>query len=113
MLYLSLCKISIFFIKPCYSKIASCPIKLGESLAAGLPVLTNYGIGDVEKIVESNNIGVVIKNFGKEEYLKAIRRMQEMLLDKDISNRCKKIARDYFSLDKAIDKYSRIYNIIS
>jgi len=110
---LSLCAFSIFFIKPCYSKLASCPTKLGESLAAGLPVLTNYGIGDVDKIVEPNGVGVVVKSFVQDQYRAAVKDMERLLSDKALPDRCRAVAADYFSLEKAVEKYDRIYNTLS
>ena len=38
----------LFFIKPCFSKQASSPTKLGEMLAMGLPVIANGGVGDLD-----------------------------------------------------------------
>jgi len=59
------------FIRACYSKLASSPTKVAEYLAAGLPVITNAGIGDCDRMIEGNDIGVVIKNFSEPEYLRA------------------------------------------
>ncbi|MBI3087426.1 MAG: glycosyltransferase [Candidatus Omnitrophica bacterium] len=43
--------VSLYFIHPSYAKRSSCPTKLGESLAAGLPILTNAGIGDQDDLI--------------------------------------------------------------
>ncbi|MEI9956314.1 MAG: hypothetical protein WDM90_08440 [Ferruginibacter sp.] len=48
-LLLSLSQFSVFFIKPCYSKQSSSPTKHGEIMAMGIPLITNSGVGDVEK----------------------------------------------------------------
>ncbi|MBR9885849.1 MAG: glycosyltransferase family 4 protein, partial [Oceanospirillales bacterium] len=37
----------IFFIRPAWSKRASCPTRMGEFLACGKPCLANGGVGDV------------------------------------------------------------------
>ena len=44
---------SIFFIKPSYSKTASYPTKLAESLACGLPVICNENVGDLNIFAEN------------------------------------------------------------
>ena len=49
-LYISLANASVFFIKPSYSKKASSATKLGELLAMNVPVVTNGGWGDVERM---------------------------------------------------------------
>ena len=43
--------VSVFFIKKCFSKIASCPTKFAESLAMGKPVIVaNHG-GGIEQVI--------------------------------------------------------------
>src|SRR5690348_4706195 len=56
---LSFSKYSVFFIKPCYSKQSSSPTKHGETMAMGIPVITNDGVGDVANIVEKYQSGIV------------------------------------------------------
>ena len=55
------------FIKPCRSKIASSPTKVGEYLAAGLPVIANAGIGDLdapaERAGDDGAVGVLVEPF--------------------------------------------------
>ncbi|OFY93460.1 MAG: hypothetical protein A3K10_17920, partial [Bacteroidetes bacterium RIFCSPLOWO2_12_FULL_31_6] len=46
-LLLSLSHLSIFFIKPVYSKKASSPTKQGEIMGMGIPLICNDGVGDV------------------------------------------------------------------
>lgn len=44
--------ISLFLIKPSYSKQASSPTKLAELLACGIPVLCNEEVGDIKFLTE-------------------------------------------------------------
>ena len=67
---LSLSQYSLFFIKPCYSKLSSSPTKHGEIMAMGIPVITNAGVGDVKEIVERYNAGLVLETFTREEFRK-------------------------------------------
>src|SRR5206468_9429079 len=57
---LSFSNYSVFFIKPCYSKMSSSPTKHGEIMAMGIPVITNSGVGDVEEIIEKYKSGFVV-----------------------------------------------------
>lgn len=108
--YLNAADIGISFIKPCFSKIASCPTKFAESLACGLPVVINSGIGDTDEIVREHRIGVVIENFNIGEYKKNIEEIK-MLLEEGygLRDRCRKVAKNYFSLKEGIEKYFQIY----
>lgn len=109
--YIKLAEIGIFFIKPVFSKRSSCPTKFAEYLACGLPVLINSGIGDTDKIVEQHKLGVVINEFSKETYLSKINILLELIKEKDlISERCRKVAQEVFSLDKGVSRYFDIYN---
>ena len=106
---LSFSKYSIFFIKECYSKISSSPTKHGEIMAMGIPVITNAGVGDVKEIVEKYNSGFVLKDLNKENY----KDCADMLLKKSFNE--KKIregAIDFYSLEKAIQKYHNVYEYI-
>ena len=106
--------IGISFIKPVSSKRASSPTKIGEYLACGLPVITNSGVGDVEEMVNSERVGVVIRKFTQDEYSEKIKDVMELLREDSISDRCRKAAESRLSLDTAIDSYSRIYeNLIA
>ena len=100
----------IFFIKPCFSKAASCPTKFAEYLACGLPVIISRGIGDTERIVKENNIGVVVEDFSAIEYKRAIFKLNELLIERDsLRDRCRKVAEKYFSLQEGVEKYFSAY----
>lgn len=100
----------IFFIKPSLSKRSSCPIKFAEYLACGLPVVLNLNVGDTDKILERNKVGVVIKVFNREEYVICARDLQEMMKSRDsLINRCYNTAKSLFSLDFGVEKYYQVY----
>ena len=60
--------LGIFFIKPVYSKIASCATKLGEFLSCGVPCITNRGIGDHNEILTNSRTGIVLNDFSHSRY---------------------------------------------
>jgi glycosyltransferase involved in cell wall biosynthesis len=108
---LSLSAISIFFIKAVYSKKASCPTKLGETLCMGIPVICNSGVGDVDEIIKSCGSGILIRDFKVDAYEKAIAQIDAML---DLSKQSiRASAIPYFSLDAGVEKYERIYRELS
>ena len=59
---------SLFFIRPAYSKQASCATKFAESLACGVPVIVNQGIGDQDALLKNHHIGISVPNFSKKDY---------------------------------------------
>lgn len=103
----------IFFINP-YKRYNSSPIKYGEYLACGLPVVINSGIGDTDSITEKEGVGVVIREFSEDNYRIASKKIINLLRDKDrLRQHCKDIAQKYFSLEEGIDKYLAIYQKLS
>lgn len=112
--WLSIADTSIFFIKPSFSKKSSCPTKFSESLACGLPVVINSGIGDMEKYVNSYNIGVMVERFTRDEYTRAINRLFKILENKDnLNHNCRMVAEEYFSLKRGTEKYWSIYQMLN
>lgn len=102
--------INISFIKPVYSKISSSPTKLGEVLSMGIPVITNSGVGDVEKIVNDARGGYVLHQFTDEAFDKAIDAIPE-LLEKDPAAIRERISK-YYALDVGVEKYISCYKQI-
>lgn len=109
-LYLSFSNFSLFFIKPCYSKISSSPTKHGEIMAMGIPVITNSGVGDVKDIVQKYNAGYVIDDFSDASFMKVIEKLaSKPFFDHDS---IRKGAEEFYSLDNAIRSYAEVYGKI-
>lgn len=100
---------SIFFIKPSFSKQASCATKFAESLACGVPVVVNSGIGDHDSHVRENRVGVVLEDFDSGSLNEAVAGMEFLLEDPGLAARCRELAERGFSLDGAVEKYLRLY----
>ena len=98
-----------FFIKPIPSKRASCPTKFAEGLASGLPVVCNRGIGDLDDVVETEGVGVLVDDFSEIAYSAAARRLKSLLEDPDLSQRCRRLAETRYSVDLGADAYHALY----
>ena len=107
---LSLSNYSIFFIKPCYSKLSSSPTKHGEIMAMGIPVITNSGVGDVKEIVNKYHGGYVLDDFTD----KAFDAVVDSILGKKIfdADEIRNGAIEFYSLEKAVEQYTAIYREI-
>ncbi|MDR3667494.1 MAG: glycosyltransferase [Ignavibacteriaceae bacterium] len=86
----------------------SAPIKFGEYLASGLPVLLMDEIGDTAEITRKYNSGVIIKD-EKELFEKGINEIIELSSQPDIKERCRKAAEQELSLKFSAQKYYSIY----
>jgi glycosyltransferase involved in cell wall biosynthesis len=79
-------------------------------MAMGIPVITNAGVGDVEEITTKYNAGIVLKNLNAAEYERAA----TLIAGEKKFNKEEIIegAREYYDLDKAIEKYLGVYRKI-
>jgi hypothetical protein len=99
--------INVSFIKPVYSKLSSSPTKLGEVLSMGIPVISNSGVGDVEKIIRNVGGGFVFHKFSDEEYQQLLSDLP--LLLKSDPKKIRDKATEYYSLEKGIELYYNSY----
>jgi glycosyltransferase involved in cell wall biosynthesis len=97
-----------FFIRPTPAKRASCPTKLGEALATGLPVAANPGIGDVDQLL-GNGVGVLVPEFAEHSYEAAARQLAQLLEDPATAGRCRRLAEERFDVRAAVFAYHDLY----
>jgi glycosyltransferase involved in cell wall biosynthesis len=108
--YLSRARLGLSFRKPTFSQIAASPTKIPEYLAAGLPVVSNSGIGDTDELLESERVGVLVREFNPEAYAHAAREALRLAAEPGVGERCAAAARKYFDL-KAVGGalYAQVY----
>jgi len=99
----------VFFIKPAYSKRASAPTKLGEFLGCGVPCLGNSGVGDMAEILEHEEVGVVLREFGERAMRDATEALLKLSRTPGIREQCRNVALQRFSLEQGVQSYARIY----
>jgi len=104
---LALSQLSVFFILPSFSKIASSPTKQAELLSMGIPLICNTKIGDTSEIMESSGAGILIDEFTDDAYDKAIKDIPALLKKNKIEIRSFAVKR--FSLESGVDVYRQIY----
>jgi glycosyltransferase involved in cell wall biosynthesis len=108
--YLKAGDLALSFIKPCYSKLASSPTKLAEYLAAGIPVVCNAGIGDVDEVVAGDRVGVILREFSRSAYLAGLEAADDLRREPGLAERCRASARNWFDLDRVgAARYRRLY----
>jgi glycosyltransferase involved in cell wall biosynthesis len=108
--YLQAADLSLSFIKPCYSKLASSPTKIAEALASGLPIISNEGIGDLDAMIEGDKVGVIVREFNEAAYLEALSAVDAIRQDKSMAARCRASAVNRFDLATVGGpRYVRLY----
>lgn len=108
--YLSSADVGLCFLRPFPSKLSCSPIKLGEYLACGLPVVSTSGCGDYDELIRSESVGTVVPNSDRDAYPQAVRELQCLLREDGIHDRCREAARRWAGLDEVVNpRYSEIY----
>jgi glycosyltransferase involved in cell wall biosynthesis len=96
--YLRRAQLGLSFRKPTFSQIAASPTKVPEYLAAGLAVVCNAGIGDMDDLLLTERVGVLVESFDEEAYREAARRALALSREPGIGSRCREVARRRFDL---------------
>lgn len=103
--------VMLSFIKPCYSKMGSCPTKLAEAFALGVPVISNCGVGDVEKITRELDAGAIV-DLATPQTLSVTACALDHIRDKG-GLRLRQAARTRFGLERATDLYRSVYDSLA
>ncbi|HEV7682693.1 MAG TPA: glycosyltransferase [Pyrinomonadaceae bacterium] len=98
--YLRRARIGISFRKATFAQIAASPTKIPEYLAAGLPVVSNAGIGDVDELLTTEKVGVIVREFAEAGYAQAAAGVLALVTEPEIRSRCMEVARRFFDLDE-------------
>jgi glycosyltransferase involved in cell wall biosynthesis len=88
---------ALSFVKPSLAVSAMSPTKLGEYLAAGLPVVSTPG-GDTDALLESETVGAVVHEFHAAAYEMAADQLLALLHSRNVHERCRAAAERYYSL---------------
>jgi glycosyltransferase involved in cell wall biosynthesis len=105
-LYLNIAHAAICFIKPTYSKKASSATKIAEAWAMNLPVVTNAGWGDIDRL-EQSGMPLFLCN-SDEDYHK----VSLSLLQGDRQGKRDMLIGN-FDLSSGIQKYSSVYRSLT
>jgi glycosyltransferase involved in cell wall biosynthesis len=107
--YISIFDWSIFFIKPGIGKAASCPVKHGELMGMGVPVIANSKVGDIDLIVGKEHSGLIAHDLNEVEYNKVLKEMRDF----SVSNaEIRATGSRFYDLDLGVESYFDIYKCL-
>ena len=89
---------------------SSSPTKHGELMALGIPVITNGGVGDMYDIVTGNEAGFITEDFTDAAFNKIITTIKNK--PSFSKEHIRQAAHKIYSLDNAVEAYTRLYNKI-
>jgi glycosyltransferase involved in cell wall biosynthesis len=90
-------------------RVATAPTRFAEHLAAGMPVAVTPGIGDLERIVEGDRVGCVLRDEDDESLRAAARQLVAMAAAPDVRERCRRVAAQQFDVHRGAMQYAALY----
>jgi glycosyltransferase involved in cell wall biosynthesis len=105
--------VGLFFLTQGLSEHGCSPTKVGEYWASGLPIVTTANVSDVDDIIASERVGVVVREHTDAAYTRAVDELVDLLKDPDLSNRCRQAAERNYSLDLACDRLAALYTAVA
>jgi glycosyltransferase involved in cell wall biosynthesis len=107
-------RLGISFRKPTFSQIAASPTKIAEYLAAGIPVVSNAGTGDVDELLQKEGVGLTVDSFDDATLAYAAAQALALTKDEDIEERCRNAAAKHFDLAEiGGNRYRSVYERIA
>jgi 2-polyprenyl-3-methyl-5-hydroxy-6-metoxy-1,4-benzoquinol methylase/glycosyltransferase involved in cell wall biosynthesis len=106
--------VGISFRKPGFAQVAASPTKIGEYLAAGLPVVSNPGVGDTDDILQNERVGVIVSGFNQNAYERAVDQVIAFLENGEPRERCRAVAAKRYSLSEVGERrYLTVYRSLN
>jgi glycosyltransferase involved in cell wall biosynthesis len=103
-----------FLRSPTFVRLITSPVKLGEYLACGLPVVINPGIGDSTRIIELYHVGVVVNPEDEVSASESAQKIVDMVQnDTSLPDRCREAAIRELNLDSAVQSYLGVYKMVA
>lgn len=111
---LSSADLGLAFRTPSLSQQAVSPIKVGEYLLCGVPILGSAGIGDLDDFLDSE-VGRLIPDLDDQSLESAARWFVDVVLPHrdDFRSRCRELGVHLFSLGQAVSSYRDAFHGLS
>ena len=105
--------VGLSLIRTCYSKRSSSPTRIGEYLAAGLPVLSTPQIGDCDQLLGGHRVGIILEAFDAEHRRQALSQLDALLSESTTRARCRRVAEQELSLEAiGVPRYVSLYRTL-
>ncbi len=107
--HLNLFNFLVSFCKISHSIIGASPTKVGEALSLGVPVISNSGVGDIDRILNQVNGGIIVKDTSEHSLKKCVNDIDNFIFSR---NSIRNTSKKFFDLNRASDEYIRVYKFL-
>jgi glycosyltransferase involved in cell wall biosynthesis len=106
--YISLFNVSVFFIRPTYSKKASSPTKQGELMSMGIPIICNAGVGDTDMVIKKYEAGIVLEELTSVVFTEI--NWDQIPFNKTLAQHG---SQEFYGLETGVQRYLKVYEKIA
>lgn len=93
---------------PSFAMKAVSPIKVGEYLLCGIPIITNTGIGDMDEILGNKECAFLINNLEDIPFDAINNWIEKTARNPEVKYESRNIGLNYFSLEKSVKTYHEV-----
>ncbi len=109
--YLSIADVAFAIRKSSPAMMGVAPIKLGEYLLVGLPVIASKGIGDSELILKGQTCVHLMENYSDDNLSASVDWILNIVDSKDLQllkERCRELGLSQYGLKKSVEEYRNV-----
>lgn len=112
--YISACDMGMVAIPPLDSQRYRTPVKIGNYLACGLPILLNKGIADDDDMAEEEKVGVVFDSLTQENLQAPLHTLRQLMQEDtlQLQARCRTAAIHHRGLQNSVDVLLEIFEAV-
>lgn len=103
--YLASADVGLAIRQPSFSMKGVAPIKIGEYLLSGLPVVASTGIGDTEELLSDKSCCFVLPSHEDAKLKRAAEWVVSLIGDIAVKHDARKLGEEKFSLKRSIELY--------
>jgi glycosyltransferase involved in cell wall biosynthesis len=107
--WISGARAAFVLLRSTWSKGASCPTKFGELLGCGVPVVMSAGIGDADRILGADGVGVTVSGYDEASLGRALAALDDLHAAGGAAERCRALAEREFALPSGVERYDAAY----
>jgi len=87
----------------------SSPIKIGEYLSCGLPVIMTRGIGDFSELIPEAGVGMLLNNSLEDDAIKVVSFLKNLNVE-SVRNQAISFSYKYYNFKSYISEYKNLYS---
>jgi glycosyltransferase involved in cell wall biosynthesis len=109
--YIAAADLGVAFRQASFSQRGVCPIKVGEYLLCGTPVLSTTGVGDLDRQLDAPHVGRLVDDLEESTLEEAAAWLVEEVLPnrRDYREGARRLGVEEFGMEQCVERYRRAF----